>query len=211
MAPPAVTPQIYAFRVIGTRSYRGKREKGAHIAKVARENVKGHSRRALRDWDRCQDREERDDVDDANSTTDDELEADRLGKTAVRVQRRQQTGANDHEHPADECCDDVFSRLLNYDARYNCNQADAIRQPKKVDASSSRRLVLACLEEDCVPVYQWARTSSASEDVRGVRLLRTAQGCQHHSHYEILEITTSARPLCPQYNGNLEGIVKPGR
>jgi hypothetical protein len=204
-------PQIYRFGGRYRSSTRVSAEEKTHIAKVARENVKGHSRRRLRDWNRCQDGEDQGDVTDADSTTDDRLEADRLGKTAVRVQRRQQTGANDHEHPADECCDDVFSRLLNYDARYDCNQADAIRQPKQVDASSSRRLVLACLEEDCVPVYQWADTSSASEDVRGVRLLRTAQGCQHHSHYEILEITTSARPLCAQYNGNLEGIVKPGR
>jgi len=103
IAPPAVMPQIYRFGGRYRSSTRVSAEEKTHIAKVARENVKGHSRRRLRDWNRCQDGEDQGDVTDADSTTDDRLEADRLGKTAVRVQRRQQAGADDNEHPAEDC------------------------------------------------------------------------------------------------------------
>ena len=41
-----------------------------------------------------------------------------------------------------------------------------------------------------------------------VRLLRTAQACQHHCHYKILEIPTSAGPIHAQHNRNLERYVK---
>ena len=57
----------------------------SHIAKVAREDVKGHGRSSLGDRDGCQDREERDDVEDADPCTDDKLKADSLGKTVIRA------------------------------------------------------------------------------------------------------------------------------
>lgn len=128
---------------------------GTHVAKVARENVECHRGRGLRDWDGRQDREERDDVNDADAGADDELEADGLGKTAVCVQRREQAGADDGEGPARVCWDQVFAGLLDCDARYDCDEADAVRQPEKVDAGSGGRPVLACLEEDGVPVCRW--------------------------------------------------------
>ena len=109
MAPPAVTPQIYVSG-LSTHFTECRR---AHKAKVSRENVKGHGRRSLRDWDGCQDREEKDDVTNADSTTDDELETDRLGKAAVRMQRRQQADTDNSEHPAHEYWDRVIACLLN--------------------------------------------------------------------------------------------------
>jgi len=67
----------------------------------------------LRDWDGCQDREEKDGVTNADSTTDDELETDRLEKAAVRVQRRQQADTDNNEHPVHEYWDRVIAGLLN--------------------------------------------------------------------------------------------------
>jgi len=157
-------PQIYRF---GGRYRSWTRvlcaEEKAHIAKVARENVKGHSRRRLRDWNRCQDREDQGDVTDADSTTDDRLEADRVGKTAVRVQCCQQAGADDNEHPAEECWDNVFGTPSKHDACYECNTAKAKRQSKDIDTGSGRGFVLACLEKDYIPIYQQAHTSSVRE------------------------------------------------
>ena len=106
---PAVTPQIY----VSGLSTHCIECRGTHKAKIARENVKGHGRRSLRDWHGCQDREEKDDVTNADSTTYDELKPDRLGKAAVRVQRRQQAETDNSEHPAHEYWDRVIACLLD--------------------------------------------------------------------------------------------------
>lgn len=60
-----------------------------HIAKVAGEDEECHRGSSLRDWGGCQEREGTDDVSDADAGTDYNLEADRLGKTTIRAQRRE--------------------------------------------------------------------------------------------------------------------------
>ena len=152
MAPPAVTPQIYIGQVISHPVREKWKGRGAHVAKVTRENVKGHCRSSLGDWYGRQDREERGDVNDANPTTDDNLETDRLGKTAVRTECRQKTCPDDGEHPTNVHRDRVIARLLDCDARHNRDEADGIRQPKKVDTGSRGRFVLARFKEDREPI-----------------------------------------------------------
>ena len=126
--------------------------RGTYVAKVAREDIKSHGRSTLVDWDGCQDREESDDVSDAETATDDKLEADRLGKTAVRAQCRQQASPENGENPASIYCHQVFARFLDCYARHDCDEADAVRQPKKVDTGTRGCLVLACFEEDRIPI-----------------------------------------------------------
>lgn len=101
--------------------------KGTHVSKVAREHVKGHRRSSLGHWDGCQDREENANVNDADSATDDKLEANSLGRTAVRAQCRQKTSPDNGEDPANVYRDQIFARLLDRNARHECDQADAIR------------------------------------------------------------------------------------
>ena len=97
-----------------------------HETKVTPKDVESHRRSGLRDWDGCQDREDRDDEGDTNSSTDENLETDRFGKTTVHAQCRQQACANNSYHPANVYGDRVFACLPNCDARHDCDEADAV-------------------------------------------------------------------------------------
>ena len=101
--------------------------KGTHGSKVARKYVKGHGRSSLGDWDGCQDWKDDGNVDHPDSTTDNNLEADSLGDTAVRVQCRQKASTYNHEHPADAYRDQILASLPDSNARHESDQADAVR------------------------------------------------------------------------------------
>jgi len=97
-----------------------------HLSKVARKNVKGHRRSALRDRSGCQDWEEHADIIDADSRTDDKLEAHRCSEIGVRPQFHQQAGADNDEDPANIYRNRVCACFLNRDARHESGEATAI-------------------------------------------------------------------------------------
>ena len=97
-----------------------------HITKVIRKDVKSHRRSGLRDRDGCQDREERDGAGDTNSTTDDNLETDRFGKTTACAQCRQQAGADNSHRPANVYAGQIFARLLNRDGSHDGDETGAV-------------------------------------------------------------------------------------
>ena len=93
--------------------------------------MKGHCRSSLCDWDGCQYREDDGNAAHPDSTTDDNLEADSPGSTAVHAQCCQKSSTNDDENPADvQYQYQILARFLDRNARDGRDQAEAVRQRK---------------------------------------------------------------------------------